>query len=682
MEARKRLTSRRALLPQDVQVIETIGITPDEYYEFLDACEYACKERGEAYSHIPDVRCDPVTIAVAQIVIGIALQVAGALLAPKPSSSDDKKPPQLQTGDKTGRSRFTPYNEFDSVQELASLGTVVPLVYAAGNPGVRVNTQLLWSNISTVRNAQLAKLLLLVSQGKLERMPDFEGLAIGDTLLENFDRARLKAWFRTDGGRIKEKTNAYKYPNGEEIGDLQGTAVPDDVFSIQEYANDRWYPWHSGARTPGTATKFGLYNYIPNGNRFKLNYELILIQDGIGKDAKSGQREKRDKINKGYATGAGITRVGNKRISPDSTNTERDEVRPGDIIEYRIRDNRTFTSYDGGRWGLEDVISATSTRRATADDILALGKIYRCGSVSMVCITEPREVWELDGKDVVYKFRVLDRGEVRFGGPNAEQDPYDTYNPAEVSFAVVTTNRPEDDYIEIGIKSVVWKQISGFPNLNSQPSEKVIEEYEEDGGSIQLGSMQTYVFRMSFFKIEIRPIGEQGYVNLEPDTIFCIKHNNPSEVFNSFRIEFADVTPASATEFEIRFHPVPGNYVLDHYRDMIILDTRRDWQPNTVNTNRDGRYRLWYRGYRETISKETTSNPEFILGKPQDSGRIVRISPSQGGRIPSDDKKGCSTEFERRRPEKDSSTKESYVKYDSPQERQGWSAHLDLHVEG
>ena len=675
MEARKRLTSRRALLPQDVQLIESIGISPEEYYEFLEACEYACEKRGEAYSHIPDVRNGPVTPFLVNLAIGVALTVASALLAPKPKAPEDKKPPQLQTGDKTGKSKFTPYNDFDSVQELAALGTTVPLVYAAGNPGVRVNTQLLWSHIDTVRRSQLAKLLLLVSQGKLERMPDFEGIAIGDTLLENFDRARMGAWFRTNGGAIKEKTDAYKYPSGEIIGDLQGVSVPDDVFSIQEFANDRWYPWHSGARTPGTATKFGLYNYLPNGNRFKLNYELILIQDGAGKDVKSGQREKRDKINKGYATGAGITRIGNKRISPDSKSTERDEVRPGDIIEYRIRDNRLFTSYDGGRWGLEDVISATSTRRATADDILALGKIYRCGSVSMVCITEPREVWELGERDVVYKFRVLDRGEVRFGGPNAEQDPYDTYNPAEVSFAVVTTNRPEDDYIEIGIKSVVWKQISGFPNLNSHPSEKVIEEYEADGGSIQLGSMQTYLFRMSFFKIEIRPIGEKGYVNLEPDTIFCIKHNNPSEVFNSFRIEFADVAPASATEFEIRFHPVPGNYVLDHYRDMIILDTRRDWQPNTVNTKRDGRYRLWYRGYRETISKATTSNPEFILGKPQDTGKIVRISPSQGGRIPSDDKKGCTTEFKRRRPEKDSSTKESYIKYDSPQEGKG-GAHI------
>ena len=90
----------------------------------------------------------------------------------------------------------------------------MPLVYAAGNPGVRVNTQLLWSNIATVRNGQVAKLLFLISQGKLERYPDFDGIAIGDTLLENFDRARLKAWCRTNGGRIKEKSDAYKYNNG------------------------------------------------------------------------------------------------------------------------------------------------------------------------------------------------------------------------------------------------------------------------------------------------------------------------------------------------------------------------------------------------------------------------------------------------------------------------------------
>ena len=118
---------------------------------------------------------------------------------------------------------------------------------------------------------------------------------------------------------------------------------------------------------------------------------------------------------------------------------------------------------------------------------------------------------------------------------------------------------------------------------------------------------------------------------------------------------------------------MPGNFVLDNYKDMIILDTREGGSPTptqSVTAVIDfGTRAMW------TISKATTSNPEFILGKPQDLGKVVRISPSRGGRIPSDDKKSCSTDFKRRRPSRDSSTKESYVKYDSPQEGKG-GAHI------
>ena len=668
MEARKRLTSRRALLPQDQQIIDSLGITAEEYYDFLDQCEYACRERGNAYSHIPDIRCDPVTVAVVQIAVGIALTVASALLAPKPKSPDEKKELRIETGDKSGKSRYTPYNEFDSVQELAALGTIVPLVYAAGGKGVRVNTQLLWSNIETIRNGQLAKVLVLVSQGKLERTPDFGGLAIGDTLLENFDNARLRAWFNPGGGsncRMQERSNQYS------AGDLTGVNIPGDVFSLKDYARSRYYPWFSSARTPSTGTEFGLFNVCPNGSRFKLPYELILVVDGSGKETKSGQREKRDKMRRNYAVGAGIFRIDNQRVNTYSNNTSQKNIRPGQIVEYRVEDNKKFDSYDGGRWGLEDVIQATAQRRYFADDTLALGKLYRIGSATLVCIKEPDEVWRLDEVSRTYTFRCVEGGTITFGAPAAKQDNHQTFNPALFSKGVVTTNRPMDDIVEIGVKSTVWKQISGFPNVNSQPKDSVIERYEEEGGSIQLGSMNTYLFRMSCFMIEIRPIDQNGWVNLCPGTVFCIKHNNPSEVFNSFRIELADAAPKDATEFEIQFQAVPGNYVLDRYRSVVILDTRERWSPITVNNKRDGRYRLWYRGYRETLDVTTTSNPEFILGSPENFGEVTRISPSRGGNVPGEDKETCNTEFERKRPSRDSSTKESYVKYDSPQEGKG-----------
>ena len=79
---------------------------------------------------------------------------------------------------------------------------------------------------------------------------------------------------------------------------------------------------------PGTAEParpvrplIGLYNTVPNGNR---SGELRVDPDSgrHGRDTKAGQREKRDKINKGYGTGAGITRIADKHCPATSTSTE------------------------------------------------------------------------------------------------------------------------------------------------------------------------------------------------------------------------------------------------------------------------------------------------------------------------------------------------------------------------
>ena len=674
MEARKRLTSRRALLPQDIQVIETIGITPDEYYDFLDQCEYACANRGEEYSHIPDIRCDPVTVAVVQIVVGIALQVAGALLAPKPKSPDEKRLEPIQTADKTGKNRFTPYNDFNSVQELATLGTVVPLVYANGNKGVRVNTQLLWSHIETVRRGQVAKVWLLISQGTLGGKPDFGGIAIGDTLLENFEDARLGVWFRDGSGKSRINKSNYLKVNGEKVGDLRGITIPTDVFSLSELKNSMYRPWHSGTRTPGTGSEFGLFNVTPNCNHFKVDYELILVNDLTERDVKEGQREKINKRDEEYPIGAGIIEVkrGKKtyKVSSYKYPNQLFKVGEGDYITYQIRKNKNFGSYQGGRWGLEDVISATSQRRAAADDIMALGRIYHIGSAQFVCTNEPPELWELDSNTTNYQLKCIDPGVIRLGNPTQEVDNWRTYNLAEISNGIVTTNRPDDDFIEIGVKSTVWKRVSGFPNVNSQPKDSVIEQYSNGGGSITLGSMSTYLFRMSCFKIFIRPIDSNRWIDLWGGTAFCIKHNNPSEVFNSFRIELPGVvTSKQVTEYEIKFMPVAGNYVVQNFKKVMALDSRKKWNSTSVKTSY-GSYRLWFRGYWEEINLGNCSNPEFIIGPKTDIGIVTKISPNSAGKIPDEDKETCNTEYYKRRPEKDSKP-ESFVAYQGPQEGKG-----------
>jgi len=691
MEARKRLTSRRALLPQDQQVIDTLGITRDEYYDFLDQCEYACRERGEEYSHVPNVVNGPITPVLVQVAIGIALTVAGALLAPKPKSPDEKKQLEpINTGDKTGKSKFTPYNDFDSVQELAALGTPVPLVYTNGTKGVRVNTQLLWSNIETISKAQVAKMLLLISQGTLGGKPGFGGIAIGDTLLENFDQARLRVWYNDGNGnkcdnpkqnncdpksktrefgaaRIKDRD--YLIVDGKPVGNIRGMKVPNDVFTLKEYRNDKYYPWFSGARTPGTATEFGLFNTMPNGNHYKVSYELILVNDNTEQDVKQGQREKINKRDEEYPIGAGIIKIKNGKITTTSTSIKEVKVEVGDRIDYYISRAKTFGAYNGGRWGLDDVTNATAQRRSKADDTLALGKIYHIGSAQFVCIQQPAEVWELEDSDVVYRLECIDRGAIKFGGPRSDADNWKTFNLAEIGVGVITTNRPDDDIIEIGVKSTVWKRVSGFPNLNSQPSQSVIDEYSDGGGSITLGSMNTYLYRMSLFKIFIRPIDSNRWIDLIPGTAFCVKHNNPSEVFNSFRIELPGVT-RETTEYEIQFMPVAGNYAISRYKSVVILDTRRGWNSYPTKAGGLGSFRLWYRGYTEQLSLANCSNREFIIGPQTDVGRITRLSPNSGGKIPDEDKETCNTEYYKRRPEKDS-TPQSFVAFVGPQENRG-----------
>ena len=79
LESHRRPSGRRAvLLPVEVDLCEQLGITADEYWDFIANAQDAIKERPEEYAHIPDVVNDPVTIIV-NIVIGIALTAVSAL---------------------------------------------------------------------------------------------------------------------------------------------------------------------------------------------------------------------------------------------------------------------------------------------------------------------------------------------------------------------------------------------------------------------------------------------------------------------------------------------------------------------------------------------------------------------------------------------------------------------------
>ena len=97
-----------------------------------------------------------------QVIVSVALAAISYLLSPKPK--DPGQSPRLTIGGVQGRSRFNPTSGFDSLQDLASLGSFIPLVYA--RQGVRVASQLLWSQIRTTQYGETINAIVLFSNGE------------------------------------------------------------------------------------------------------------------------------------------------------------------------------------------------------------------------------------------------------------------------------------------------------------------------------------------------------------------------------------------------------------------------------------------------------------------------------------------------------------------------------------
>ena len=228
MEHHKRPAGRRVLLPAEVELCETVGLTVDEYFDFVDIVDSYNGTRPREYDLIPDVRNDPVTAAVVSIVVGVALQAVGALLAPKPRSAEaQERLSPIRTADITGQSRFAPQSEFNSIQDLASLGSVIPLVFT--KRGVRVNGQLLWSQFRSKGITQQLNAIFAFSAGKIARVPDYQGYAIGDSLLKSYTATKVNLLFNQDGGRIvRGRSQTVEYTNGK----LKPPSGNIDVFSI------------------------------------------------------------------------------------------------------------------------------------------------------------------------------------------------------------------------------------------------------------------------------------------------------------------------------------------------------------------------------------------------------------------------------------------------------------------
>jgi hypothetical protein len=537
----RRSSGSRALLPAEVELCESLGLTVDEYLYFQQLSDGYNGTRLAEYDQagVPDVQCGPVALFFVNLAIGIALSAIGALLAPKPvAAAKTKTPPQMRTADKGGDRKYLQGEGFSSVQDVATLGAVIPVVFANrrnGRGGVRVNGMLLWSQLLSRGTGQQLKAAMLLSMGRLAVPPEFEGLAIGDQTLKNYTGSKMGVYYRPSGGRVDEadrytETRIARDPN------------PSDILTVYSQVAGGWQPWFSSTRTPSTQTQFGCYSPMPNGSAYRVPYELVLTGTDASEQQEEGDDAKRNKIKTNFPSYASFYLV-------DSEDLQEDQTCVYQIIGTK-ESNTRFRP-----WGLDDVNAATEERRSDADQQIQVGDVYMAGDAVVVCVGRSRdEPWNFDTHRT-YSFRCLEPGWVERRDAEAI-DGY-TYGNVLQRLAMATiANSRECDITEIGIKSVVWRQIAGFSNVNSEPSDQTIDEYEEKNGSIVLGTLNRYNRRRSFFRLQWRVLGTAGnWRDLSGGKLFFIEGRTPTAQYNFIRVEHP------LGQYEFRLKPVPGNRI-------------------------------------------------------------------------------------------------------------------------
>jgi len=640
MESPRRIGGSRALLPYEAELCNALGISEKEYFEFVDLAEAAIYQRKEGYELIPEIYAGPAAYAaigltltsaqaaiVTQIIVGVALTAISYLLTPKPKTPET--PPQLTVGGVQGRSRFTPQSSFDAVQDLAVLGTFIPLVYA--RKGVRVNSQLLWSHMKTTGIGEILSVVTLFSNGQLGSKPSFDSFALGTTMLQDFSKRKLALYFtkgREFENRINTVDDRYNETTAPDSHNLANRGEEEfdteDPFSIRiksgggSTPNFRFNKGFASVKTQSSKSKFGAFAPISNGNAYKVPWELVMFPKGIKQEVRNDSLQKLQKITHKYPRYSALVGGSEGQISSVSENTE---------LTYRIYGALKEPAWESegagsgaidqdkfAPWGSKDAKSAADTSRIEADERLRIGQQYLIGTALATCTLETNgNIWDSHNafsKD--YKLTIDESGLIQYQTTDSRKDPFDSLIIQKAAVGAVSNTR-QCDYTEIGIKSKVFRRINGAPNVNAMVSRSKVAEYESKNGSISIGSVNKYIKRFSFFKFQMKSQEEinSEFQDVLGSVVLGVEGNSPLEQYNTICIK------NNGEMYDYRFVPVPGNYLLTSQSSETVYILGHNNTSKTITyTNFVKSVVIDFNANRLVVIKNTDrmGNPEWIRG--------------------------------------------------------------------
>jgi hypothetical protein len=312
------------LLPYEKQLIETIGITEEEYQLFASEARRRGCVRPAEYDHIPDIQMagplagpaiaatylaptvagkTAATIVLTNVAISLTLTGIAYLLTPKPKMPSAPKSGRLDLDSTTGASRFTSSRGFDTLNELADYSSPIPIIFGLYDEtkkvgGMLVEPRLVWSRMFSHGTQQQAKLLFVVGEQGVRdaspnsgiARPDLEGIFLGnnalDVIYENLFAFYWKQEYKTG-------------ENGLVLGErdlLAGTRLDDgasgdpdagendEVFVCPSDTIDNDPEAFCHSYSPVNNVRFGVYGAIANGTGYRLNYRVISVPRDKVKD--------------------------------------------------------------------------------------------------------------------------------------------------------------------------------------------------------------------------------------------------------------------------------------------------------------------------------------------------------------------------------------------------------------
>lgn len=606
------------LLYQDREIIRLLGITEAEYRKFVREARERCRIDPAAPTAFFGL--DPLTASiVVNLVIGLVLTGVSYLLLP---NSKQKKPAEVRTRQRDGQdivnnSNFAPKAGFDGSQNVVELGSTIPVVYAKREQlgsqfygGIRVNTNLLWSQMRSLGGGQMFRGVFMVGESLIGQL-DPKQFAFGNNLIGSYLLAsssntagRVSIYFSGDGGRLTSADHAAGRLPAFDDGNAQASGGPD-VFAIRGLGG-AWTTDFCYSFKPSSQTQFGLYSACGNGLTYRVNPVIRPVsnvfltrnsEDTMKVNCNDDLQVKVQRNKQQCAFNSRANFLGADRAIVSATQ--------GQTLTYTLSSNTdgNFKFREQGNGpdaeiGCLDAAQAISARLRSYDDALVIGESYKLGTALLTCTDRSSNNFVSDvdraptgnGQSVTARFTVVQSGvytTTAAGGSPSRNDTIktgtNTSHLFRVAIATFVVDRPAQ-VLEIGFRHTLGIQFNGLCNFREMLSQAETDnaacEFWEgdiiDSGDVldvQSYTSGTYTGpeeRYSFFTIGYRPAGS-GNAFTQIPRAFGSRGLTRQPTYSYIRLEMPSVE-----RWEFQIIPLSGWEVRNGYSssNLEVLDYR------------------------------------------------------------------------------------------------------------